>query len=96
LTAQGIPLTGVHAPKAFGVSKLRHTEVETIETGKQGLSVSNPDGGKLGVFGMTPLKRGGKGFANVDVGAALPKGVVGRACIPWTAGYSKSCHRPWL
>jgi methyl-accepting chemotaxis protein len=77
LTAQG----RVHAPKGFGyhLSKLCHTEVETIETGKQGLSASNPDGGKLGVFGMTPLKRGGKGFANVDVGAVLPKGVVGRA-----------------
>ena len=80
-TAQGIPLTRVHAPKAFGyhVSKLRHTEVETIETGKQGLSVSNPDGGNWGFFGMTPLVRGGKSFANVGVGAVLPKGFVDRA-----------------
>lgn len=91
LIAQGIPLITfqvppatsfyrVHAPKVFGddVSGRRSTVVEAIKTGKQIVGVE-PGREALGIFGMTPIIRGGKSVANVDVGAAFGKEFVDRA-----------------
>ncbi|HEY4987534.1 MAG TPA: methyl-accepting chemotaxis protein [Bradyrhizobium sp.] len=91
LTAQGIPLLTfqtppalvfyrVHAPKAFGddASKRRVTVVEAMKTGRQIVGVE-PGRESLGIFGMTPIQRDGKSFANVDVGAAFGKEFVDRA-----------------
>jgi methyl-accepting chemotaxis protein len=91
LTAQGIPLISfqtppaltfyrVHAQKTFGddVSGRRGTVVEAIRDGKQIVGVE-PGRESLGIFGMTPIMRDGKSFANVDVGAAFGKEFVDRA-----------------
>jgi methyl-accepting chemotaxis protein len=91
LQTQGIPLITfqtppaltfyrVHAPKTFGddVSGRRSTVVEAIKTGKQIVGVE-PGRESLGIFGMTPIMRDGKSFANVDVGAAFGKEFVDRA-----------------
>ncbi len=91
LKAQGIPLVTfqtppalvfyrVHAPKVFGddASKRRLTVVEAMKTGKQIVGVE-PGRESLGIFGMTPIQRDGKNFANVDVGAAFGKEFVDRA-----------------
>jgi methyl-accepting chemotaxis protein len=91
LTAQGIPLISfqtppaltfyrVHAPKTFGddVSGRRGTVVEATRDGKQIVGVE-PGRESLGIFGMTPIMRDGKSFANVDVGAAFGKEFVDRA-----------------
>jgi methyl-accepting chemotaxis protein len=91
LIAQGIPLITfqvapatsfyrVHAPKIFGddVSGRRNTVVEAIKTGKSIVGVE-PGREALGIFGMTPIMRDGKSFANVDVGAAFGKEFVDRA-----------------
>jgi methyl-accepting chemotaxis protein len=91
LTAQGIPLISfqtppaltfyrVHAPKTFGddVSARRGTVVEAIRDGKQIVGVE-PGRESLGIFGITPIMRDGKSFANVDVGAAFGKEFVDRA-----------------
>ena len=91
LKAQGIPLVTfqtppalvfyrVHAPKVFGddTSKRRATVVEAMKTGKQIFGVE-PGRESLGIFGMTPIQRDGKNFANVDVGAAFGKEFVDRA-----------------
>src|SRR3984893_1929106 len=91
LTAQGIPLISfqtppaltfyrVHAQKTFGddVTARRGTVVEAIRDGKQIVGVE-PGRESLGIFGMTPITRDGKSFANVDVGAAFGKEFVDRA-----------------
>lgn len=91
LTAQGIPLISfqtppaltfyrVHAQKTFGddVTARRGTVVEAIRDGKQIVGVE-PGRESLGIFGMTPIMRDGKSFANVDVGAAFGKEFVDRA-----------------
>lgn len=91
LQTQGIPLITfqtppaltfyrVHAPKIFGddVSGRRSTVVEATKTGKQIVGVE-PGRESLGIFGMTPIMRDGKSFANVDVGAAFGKEFVDRA-----------------
>jgi methyl-accepting chemotaxis protein len=91
LQTQGIPLITfqtppaltfyrVHAPKTFGddVSGRRSTVVEATKTGKQIVGVE-PGRESLGIFGMTPIMRDGKSFANVDVGAAFGKEFVDRA-----------------
>jgi methyl-accepting chemotaxis protein len=91
LKAQGIPLITfqvppaltfyrVHAPKGFGddVSGRRNTVVEAVKTGKQIVGVE-PGRESLGIFGLTPIMREGKSFANVDVGAAFGKEFVDRA-----------------
>src|SRR3984893_16208658 len=91
LIAQGIPLITfqvapatsfyrVHAPKIFGddVSGRRSTVVEAIKTGKPIVGVE-PGREALGIFGLTPIMRDGKSFANVDVGAAFGKEFVDRA-----------------
>src|ERR1700682_219536 len=91
LTAQGIPLISfqtppaltfyrVHEPKIFGddISGRRSTVVEAIKTGKSIVGVE-PGRESLGIFGMTPIMRDGKSFANVDVGAAFGKEFVDRA-----------------
>jgi methyl-accepting chemotaxis protein len=91
LTAQGIPLISfqtppaltfyrVHAQKTFGddVSGRRGTVVEAIRDGKRIVGVE-PGRESLGIFGMTPIMRDGKSFANVDVGAAFGKEFVDRA-----------------
>jgi methyl-accepting chemotaxis protein len=91
LTAQGIPLISfqtppaltfyrIHAQKTFGddVSGRRGTVVEAIRDGKQIVGVE-PGRESLGIFGMTPIMRDGKSFANVDVGAAFGKEFVDRA-----------------
>jgi methyl-accepting chemotaxis protein len=83
LKAQGIPLVTfqvppalsfyrVHAPTVFGddVSGRRSTVVEANRTGKPIVGVE-PGREALSIFGMTPILRGGKTFANVDVGAAF-------------------------
>jgi methyl-accepting chemotaxis protein len=91
LMAQGIPLITfetppalvfyrVHAPKAFGddISSRRNTVVEAIKTGKPIVGVE-PGREALSIFGMTPIKRDGKAFANADVGAAFGREFVERA-----------------
>src|SRR4051812_27484473 len=91
LIAQGVPLITfqippavvvyrVHAPKVFGddISSRRSTVVEALKTGKQIVGVE-PGREALGIFGMTPIIRGGKSVANVDVGAAFGKEFVDRA-----------------
>ena len=91
LTAQGIPLISfqtppaltfyrVHAQKTFGddVTARRGTVVEAIRDGKHIVGVE-PGRESLGIFGMTPIMRDGKSFANVDVGAAFGKEFVDRA-----------------
>jgi methyl-accepting chemotaxis protein len=91
LKAQGIPLISfqtppaltffrVHEPKVFGddVSGRRSTVVEAIKTGKPIVGVE-PGREALGIFGMTPVVRDGKSFANVDIGAAFGKEFVDRA-----------------
>ena len=91
LKTQGIPLISfqmppamtfyrVHAPKVFGddVSARRATVVKALATGQQIVGVE-PGREELGVFGITPIVRDGKGFANVDVGAAFGKEFVDRA-----------------
>jgi methyl-accepting chemotaxis protein len=91
LTAQGIPLITfqtppalvfyrVHAPKVFGddISARRNTVVEATKTGNPIVGVE-PGREALGIFGMTPIMRDGKTFANVDVGAAFGKEFVDRA-----------------
>jgi methyl-accepting chemotaxis protein len=91
LKAQGIPLISfqtppaltfyrVHAPKVFGddVSGRRATVVKALASGQQIVGVE-PGREELGVFGITPIVRDGKGFANVDVGAAFGKEFVNRA-----------------
>jgi methyl-accepting chemotaxis protein len=91
LTEQGIPLITfqvppsisfyrVHSPKTFGddVSGRRNTVVEALKTGKPIVGVE-PGREALGIFGMTPILRDGKTFANVDVGAAFGKEFVDRA-----------------
>ncbi len=91
LTEQGIPLITfqtppalvfyrVHAPKIFGddLSSRRNTVVEAIKTGKPIVGVE-PGREALGIFGMTPIVRDGKTFANADVGAAFGKEFVDRA-----------------
>jgi methyl-accepting chemotaxis protein len=91
LTAQGFPLITfqtppalvfyrVHAPKVFGddISARRNTVVEATKTGKPIVGVE-PGREALGIFGMTPIMRDGKTFANVDVGAAFGKEFVDRA-----------------
>jgi methyl-accepting chemotaxis protein len=83
LKAQGIPLVTfqvppalsfyrVHAPTVFGddVSGRRGTVVEANRTGKPIVGVE-PGREALSIFGMTPILRGGKTLANVDVGAAF-------------------------
>jgi methyl-accepting chemotaxis protein len=90
LKTQGIPLITfqtppalvfyrIHAPKAFGddISVRRNTVVEATRTGKQivGVELGRE---QLGIFGMTPIMREGKTFANVDVGAAFGKEFVDR------------------
>ena len=115
LKAQGIPLITfqkapgvviyrVHSPKVFGddISGRRTTVAEAIRTGKQIVGVE-PGLEALSIFGMTPIVRDGKTFANVDVGAAFGKEFVDRArnasastlpCIPSTARHSKNSLRP--
>jgi methyl-accepting chemotaxis protein len=91
LTAQGIPLITfqtppalvfyrVHAPKVFGddISARRNTVVEATKTGNPIVGVE-PGREALGIFGMTPIMRDGKTFANVDIGAAFGKEFVDRA-----------------
>src|SRR5882724_2281220 len=91
LKTQGIPLISfqtppattfyrIHAPKVFGddVSARRATVVKALATGQQIVGVE-PGREELGVFGITPIVRDGKGFANVDVGAAFGKEFVDRA-----------------
>jgi methyl-accepting chemotaxis protein len=91
LMAQGIPLMTfqtppalvfyrVHAPKVFGddISSRRTTVVEATKTGKPIVGVE-PGRETLGIFGMTPIMRDGKTFANVDIGAAFGKEFVDRA-----------------
>ena len=91
LTAQGIPLITfqippglafyrLHAPKVFGddISGRRITVMEALRTGKPIVGVE-PGREELGIFGMTPILRDGKTFANVDVGAAFGKEFVDRA-----------------
>ncbi len=91
LKTQGIPLISfqtppattfyrIHAPKVFGddVSARRATVVKALATGQQIVGVE-PGREELGVFGITPIVRDGKAFANVDVGAAFGKEFVDRA-----------------
>ncbi|WP_035980473.1 cache domain-containing protein, partial [Bradyrhizobium sp. STM 3843] len=91
LNDQGIPLitfqtppalvfARIHAPKTFGddISGRRKTVVEALKTGKQIVGVE-PGREALSIFGMTPVMRDGKYFANVDVGAAFGKEFVDRA-----------------
>jgi methyl-accepting chemotaxis protein len=91
LIAQGIPLITfetppalvfyrLHAPKVFGddISGRRSTVVEATKTGRPIVGVE-PGREMLGIFGMTPIMRDGKTFANVDVGAAFGKEFVDRA-----------------
>ncbi len=91
LKLQGIPLITfetppsfafyrVHAPKIFGddMSGRRNTVVEALRTGRQIVGVE-PGRELLSVFGMTPIIRDGKIFANVDVGADFGKEFVDRA-----------------
>jgi methyl-accepting chemotaxis protein len=91
LKAQGIPLITfetppataffrIHQPKIFGedISGRRGTVVEANRTGKQIVGVERGRE-SLGIFGMTPIMRDGKSFANVDVGAAFGKEFVDRA-----------------
>ncbi|WP_407177342.1 methyl-accepting chemotaxis protein [Bradyrhizobium sp. STM 3562] len=91
LKEQGIPLISfqtppattfyrVHNPKTFGddVSKRRITVAEALRAGRQ-IVGAEPALESLGIFGMTPIMRDGKAFANVDVGAAFGKEFVERA-----------------
>jgi methyl-accepting chemotaxis protein len=91
LKVQGIPLITfetqpsfafyrVHAPKVFGddMSGRRNTVVEALRTGRQIVGVE-PGRELLSVFGMTPIIRDGKAFANVDVGANFGQEFVDRA-----------------
>ncbi|OKO79736.1 chemotaxis protein [Bradyrhizobium sp. NAS80.1] len=91
LKAQGIPLMTfqvppavvfqrVHLPKSFGddVSARRETVVEAIKGGRQIVGVE-PSREAISIFGMTPIMRGGKSLANVDIGAVFGKEFVDRA-----------------
>ena len=83
LKAQGMPLINimlppatsflrVHDPKAFGddMSARRGTVVVASQTGKQVVGVELGRSA-LGIFALTPIMRGGRSVAVVDVGMTL-------------------------
>ena len=76
--------------------------VEAIKTGKPIVGVE-PGREALGIFGMTPIMRDGKSFANVDIGAAFGKEFVDRAkkrfgidlaVHSFDGKASRNCRRP--